>query len=141
MKHFFKYISAIILTAIFLVSPISVFAVHQGGAPHPPGGGGGGAPNPSYTITIDNPLKTGTGTLQDFIKLVIQDVVIPVGGVIAVIFIVYAGFMYVTAQGSEEKIKTAHRALLYAVIGTAILLGAWVISEGIAGTINQLTTP
>ena len=35
-------------------------------------------------------------------------------------------------------IKKAHDALLYAVIGAAILLGAWIISEAIQGTINSL---
>ena len=69
---------------------------------------------------------------------VIRDVVNPRGGVVAVFFIVYSGFLFVTARGSEDKLKTAKRALLYSVIGTAILLGAWVIAEVIASTINQL---
>ncbi len=56
----------------------------------------------------------------------------------AVLAFIYSGFLYVMAQGDETKIKTAHRALLYTAIGTAVLLGAAVISAVITATINQL---
>lgn len=102
--------------------------------------GGGGAPPPiSYPINIKNPLKNGTNSLYGFINLVINDVILPVGGVIAVIFIIYSGFLFVTAQGNETKLATAKKAFLYAAIGTAILLGAWAISLAIESTINQIT--
>jgi hypothetical protein len=51
--------------------------------------------------------------------------------------IMYAGFKYVTARGDSTKIKEATTALTYAAIGAAVLLGAWVISQAIQGTINQ----
>ena len=54
--------------------------------------------------------------------------------------IMYAGFLYVTARGNSSKIEKAHNALLWAVIGAAILLGAWVISQAISSTIDQLRT-
>lgn len=96
------------------------------------------APSPvKFNIKIDNPFKGGDN-LMDFIKTVINEILIPIGGVIAVLVIMYAGFLYVTARGDTGKIKTAHDTLLYGVIGAAILLGAWVISEAIGGTIDQL---
>jgi len=42
--------------------------------------------------------------------------------VIAAIMLVYAGFNYVTATGNEEKIKTATKTLIFALIGVAIAL-------------------
>ena len=42
--------------------------------------------------------------------------------VIAAIMLVYAGFNYVTAAGNEEKIKTATKTLIFALIGVAIAL-------------------
>ncbi|KKT95852.1 MAG: hypothetical protein UW97_C0021G0004 [Parcubacteria group bacterium GW2011_GWA2_45_15] len=57
---------------------------------------------------------------------------------VAVLAFVYAGFLYVTAQGNESKLKTAHKALLYTSVGTAVLLGSWVIAKVIENTINQL---
>ena len=41
---------------------------------------------------------------------------------IAAIMLVYAGFNYVTAAGNEEKIKTATKTLIFALIGVAIAL-------------------
>lgn len=89
---------------------------------------------------IKNPFKCeGEGcTISGLIKAIVNNILIPIGGVVAVMMIMYAGFLYVTAGGNETRIKKAHEALLWGVIGAAILLGAWVISEAIQGTINQL---
>ena len=97
------------------------------------------APAQNVNVTIDNPFgKTGANTLYDLFKIIINNVIIPIGGVVAVIAFIYSGFLYVMAQGDEKKIKNAHSALLYTAIGTAILLGAWVILNVITGTVNQL---
>jgi uncharacterized MnhB-related membrane protein len=55
-----------------------------------------------------------------------------------VLAIIYAGFLFVTASGNETKLETAKRALTYALIGTAILLGSVVIAKGIEATIKQV---
>lgn len=47
---------------------------------------------------------------------------------IAVIFIVYSGFLFVIAQGSEEKLKTAKSTLMWALVGLAIVVGAWALA-------------
>jgi hypothetical protein len=96
---------------------------------------GGGNPS-SGSIVIENPFKANT--IQDLIKTIVNDILMPIGGVVAVMMIMYAGFMYVTARGDPGQIKKARDALLWAVIGAAILLGAWVISQAISTTIDQL---
>ena len=87
-------------------------------------------------IKIINPFKQNS--IQGLIEVIVNDILMPVGGVIAVLMIMYAGFLYVTARGNSSKIEKAHQALLWAVIGAAILLGALVISEAISKTIGQL---
>ncbi len=82
---------------------------------------------------IDNPLKNDD--LFAFINSII-DAALKIGAVVAVLAIIFAGFMFVTAQGDEEKIKTAKRILLYAAIGIVILLGARVISDVIINTVK-----
>ena len=52
--------------------------------------------------------------------------------------VMWAGFKYVTARGDTTQIKEARDALLYAVIGAAILLGARILSDAIGRTIEQL---
>jgi hypothetical protein len=44
-----------------------------------------------------------------------------------VIFIIYAGFTYVTARGNPEKVKAANRSLLYALLGSVIVFGAYAL--------------
>ena len=42
--------------------------------------------------------------------------------IVAAIFIILAAFAYLTAQGDAEKIKTANKQILYAVIAIIIAL-------------------
>lgn len=95
-------------------------------------GGGGGS-----RFGIRNPLKVDSFT--DLLNLVFQNIILPLGTTIVVFFIVYSGFLFVVAQGNEEKLKTAKRTLLWTVIGAAVLLGASVIANVISNTIDQLS--
>lgn len=54
---------------------------------------------------------------------------------------IYAGFLYVKAQGKESDITKAHDALLWTSVGTAVLLGSWVLANAICRTINELGGP
>ncbi|HZS42755.1 MAG TPA: pilin [Candidatus Paceibacterota bacterium] len=85
---------------------------------------------------LDNPLSN-TGNIYDFIAKVLEEVA-KIGAVICVFFIIYAGFLFVTAQGNEDKLKTAKNAFLYTVIGVIILLGAELIAKIIENTIKSL---
>ncbi len=89
-------------------------------------------------IQIPNPLRNTTGTIPDLIIAIIDNIVLPIGGVVAVLMVMWAGFLFVTARGNEKKITDAKQAILYACIGAAILLGAKVIASAIQATINQL---
>jgi len=59
-----------------------------------------------------------------------------IGIPIAAIFIIYSGLLFVTARGNEEQLKKAKTNFMWAMIGTAILLGAWVIAKAISETIK-----
>lgn len=124
---------------VFVV-PLFSFAQGGGGVTPKPGGGGTTptpAPAPvSQKIIIENPFKENT--IEGLINTIVNDILLPIGGVVAVLMIMWAGFLYVTAKGDPGQIKKAHDALLWAVIGAAILLGAWVISQAITTTISQL---
>ncbi len=43
-------------------------------------------------------------------------------GLIAVIMIIYGGITYVTAAGNQEKIESAKKIILYAIVGIIIVL-------------------
>ncbi len=50
-------------------------------------------------------------------------------GIVAVCIILYAGFTWMTAGGSEEKITTAKRLIVNAVIGLVIIMSAFAITQ------------
>lgn len=89
-------------------------------------------------IGISNPLKD-ICTIPQFIKAIFERIVLPLGMSIAVLFIVYSGFLFVTAQGNETKLTKAKSAFFWAIIGTAVLFGSWAIATIISNTIDELT--
>lgn len=87
------------------------------------------------SVSLDNPL--GDKDLMDLINEILG-VLLVFAVPIIVFFIIFAGFKYVTAQGKPGEIETANRALLYAVIGGVLILGARVLMEVIGGTISAI---
>ncbi len=75
------------------------------------------------------------GFLQDLL-----DVLMVFAVPLIVFMIIYAGFKYVMGQGNPAEIANANRALLYAVIGGVLILGAWIILEVIQGTVDAFRT-
>lgn len=65
----------------------------------------------------------------------IMNVVYLVAGMVAVLVIVAAGFIYVTSNGDANKIGQAKQAVLYSVIGLVVVLMAFVITQFVLGKI------
>jgi len=82
-------------------------------------------------IIIDNPLKKA----ESFIDLVdiITNFIFWVGIAIGPLMIIIGGFYFLTAAGSEEKIRTAKNIILYTVIGLAIIL----LAKGLVSVIKS----
>ncbi|MEK7099926.1 MAG: hypothetical protein AAB883_02195 [Patescibacteria group bacterium] len=87
-------------------------------------GTGGGLQNPLQNIN----------SLPELVDAILTAIV-RIGGIVLVLALVYVGFLFVAAQGNEEKIRNARSALLWTVIGGLILLGATAISAVIKGTV------
>ena len=66
--------------------------------------------------------------LSNIVGKIIGNVLIFLG-TIAVVLIVYAGFLWMTAGGNEEQIKKARGLLINAVIGLIITLAAYGIAH------------
>ena len=133
MKKTFLIIASLaLITTIFLQIqvPIKTYAqsVDTGGA--------NSVDTPSSGKAIANPLKVSS--IQDFINAALQFVV-EILAIAAVCYIMWAGFLFVKAQGNPEELKTAKQALMHALIGTAIVLGAWGLAMVIANTVNKIT--
>lgn len=57
-------------------------------------------------------------------------------GLVAVVLIVYAGYLWMTAGGEEDKITTAKQIMTNAAIGLAIILAAFAIVQFIFRALN-----
>jgi len=92
-------------------------------------------PSFSGTAALVNPLS-GIASITAFFQAIL-DILLVFAVPFVVFFIIYAGFLYVTARGDSSKIQTAHNALLYAIIGGLLILGAKLILAVIKGTVDD----
>jgi hypothetical protein len=87
-------------------------------------------------VTLKNPIG-GTTTFSAFIDKILE-VVITIATPIAVLAIIYSGFLFVKARGNEKGLTEAKTVLLWTLVGVMVLLGAQLLSSVIAGTITSL---
>lgn len=108
-KSFKKFSLLLILVIIFLAVSLPLIKVKA-------------QPSP---VSIPNPLDATSFTdlVGDIIVWVRN-----IGVAIAIIMIIYAGFLFMTSGGSEEKVTRARKTLIWSLIGLAILIigGAWI---------------
>jgi amino acid transporter len=74
--------------------------------------------------------KPGEAGCTDIVNLVIGNatsLALSLAGGIAIAFIIYAGFTYMTAYGNEARATQAKTIMLYAIIGLVIIILARVI--------------
>lgn len=91
-------------------------------------GGGVGFQNPLNASTICGALKI---FLDGLMALAVP---------VAVVFLVYAGFLFVWARGNQEALTKAKKNLFYTVLGIAIFMGAWLLGQVVANTFNSLAS-
>jgi len=74
-------------------------------------------------------------TVASIIKIVLSLL-----GIIALCFILYAGFKWMTAGGNEETVTMAKKTLSAAVIGLVIILSAYAITNFVLRQLYSATT-
>ena len=89
--------------------------------------------------TLGNPLNPSFSTIPNFIAGALR-VLVMLALPILTLMIVYSGFLFVFARGNQEGLSKAKVNLMYVLIGSTLILGAWVIATLISGTVSQLTT-
>jgi len=120
MKKIFKHILAFICLMVLLVLP--VLALAESSATNNlkfvgEGNGGGNAP---YAAADQY-------KLAEIIGIVIQ-AFLGILGVLFLVYMLYAGYNWMVAQGDEEKVTKAKDTIQRAIIGLIIIIGAYAIS-------------
>lgn len=109
---------------IIVIAPLFALADHEaghaGGSP-----AGGGSPG---IIKIKNPLgyDTFTGLLDSILNWLLL-----LASPVAVIMMLWAASLFMTAGGNQERLTMAKKTLLWTIVGIFILM----ISKGITSTI------
>lgn len=82
----------------------------------------------------------GLGTAP--IAVVVSDIIkifLSFLGVIFIVLIIYAGFMWMTAAGNADKVGKAKNTMIAAIIGLAIVLSAYAITYYVIDQIIEAT--
>lgn len=99
-------ILGVLFLAVFLISPVL-------------------AQTPQLDLGLDYAKATGLANTD--IRMIVAKIIRAALGLVGIVMIgliIYAGWMYMTSAGNEEKIETAKKILKNLVIGLAIILSA-----------------
>lgn len=88
---------------------------------------------PDFTGELDNAGvqiygSADTATIESTIAAAIQ-ALLGFLGIVFLILIIYAGFLWMTAGGNSDRVKKARSLLLNSVIGLIIIVSAYAISD------------
>lgn len=88
----------------------------------------------SGNVKLNNPLSIGS---INELLVALLNIVIIIAVPIVVFFIIYSGFLYVTARGNASQVQEATRSLTYSIIGGVLIIGAVAISEIVKNTVDE----
>lgn len=91
------------------------------------------APEPGKGL--ENPLNFKN--IQEFVEGVLRATVM-IALPIITIFIVYAGFLFIKARGNSSDLSEAKKNFQYVILGTIMILSAWVLATLIGSTVTQI---
>ena len=126
MKNFFYRLGARLAVLPALLLPASVSAQISG----------------AETTLVEVGRELGTDAevgLEELIANIIN-VLLAALGIVFLVLVVYAGFLYLTSQGDPEKAKKAIKLLTQAVIGLVIIIAAYAIAAFVIGKLATVVT-
>lgn len=96
------------------------------------------AVNLGLTPQVEGALGLGTTDIRITIARIIRTF-LGLLGIIAVVLILYGGFLWMTAAGNEEQVDKARKVLTQAVIGLAIILSSYAIAQFVLNRLMEAT--
>ncbi|MBT6069175.1 hypothetical protein HOG48_05460 [Candidatus Peregrinibacteria bacterium] len=113
-KQVLLFLPLLALTVLFAHMP-DVFAADPGG----------------LITDLDNPSRIAGSTQgEDSIRtllLTFLDFFLGFLGLLAVLMVIYGGFLYLTAAGDESKTENGKKVILYSVVGIVVILLAFAL--------------
>lgn len=131
MKFFVKYVATVqVFLTGFFINSLYVLAQSSSGGNDPYSTSGTGG-----SVSLLNPINFPSlcQLLQEILRILLA-----FGVPIAVLFLVYAGFLFVKARGNPKELIHARANFKYVILGILLFLGAWMLGQIIASTVNAL---
>lgn len=122
MKRIGYSILTFFCTVMLLIFPSFVLAGSSASENLNKVGSGGTGGNAPYQA-----ISQGTNDLASIVGVVIQ-AFLGLLGVIFLVYMLYAGYNWMIAQGDEEKVTKAKETIQRAIIGLIIVIAAYAIS-------------
>ena len=88
---------------------------------------------------VEEEIELGGGDIRVMIARIIN-VALGLLGIIALLLILYGGFLWMTAVGEPERVEKAKKVLINAAIGLAIILTSFAISQFVLNALVDATT-
>ena len=95
--------------------------------------------NLGLTSDVEGALGLGTADVRVTVARIIN-VFMGLLGIIAVVIILYGGFIWMTAAGNEERVSKARQMIVAGVIGLAIILSAYAIARFVVNSLVNATS-
>lgn len=77
------------------------------------------------------------GTWQEVIQFAINNFILPILAGLAVLYVVWAGYQFLTSAGNPEAAQKARQNLTYAIIGVILIVLSYALVRGTALLIEQ----
>ncbi len=81
-------------------------------------------------------IETGEAVITEVAVRVVS-FIMAFSGVIAMVFVIYGGWLILLSGGSEEKISGGKKILTWAVIGLAVIFTSYVVMNFVVNTIQK----
>ena len=129
MRQILNIFLFILVLSSFLIFPAAIAAPEQGNQIDAPQQGTQGITN------IPNPIQCDkASSCMARIAQIVAQIALP----LVVVFIIYSGFLFVSARGNEEQLEKAKSPFFWAVIGAILVVGAYAIATAIENFAKQL---
>lgn len=117
-------ILAILLTTSYLLLANPIYAADPNPCNVP-------SPDPTQLAEYKakyGPCPGGLNEIENIFSSLIS-VIVSLGFIVMLVFIVMAGFKYLTSGGEPKALQSAHHALVWAVLGVVFMAIAWLILQ------------
>jgi len=91
-----------------------------------------------FDLNAAGNIGLGDAPLKDTVNAIIK-VILGFLGLLAVIIILWGGFIWMTAMGDETKTETAKKLIIAGIVGIIIILAAYAIAAFVITNIGNAT--